>query len=212
LQKGFCDDFFHKLEEDACVNVAFDDTPGTWFASKTWCYTAPDCPQASALANPISVHAKVKICEHGDKMFGHYTPLYLQTLAHDEHKDLGLLVKMAYPVDHRQSWDAFKANTMPSFCAVIVSNHLNKKTAKSKKSDMEVNQQVATVLDAIKKSTMHAMVFTNMGHDESFGVVSIHMVWEITTNEEVGDEPNSESHMTPLCLLSDGSPVPIHHG
>jgi len=103
----FCYNFFMRIDDNPCVNMVMDNQPGEWYNNQ-WCYVSKECPTSTHLNTSSLLNAK--ICEPGrDKMLRDQTPFELREMAKEHDLSIGLLMKMAYPVEGEARWPSVEA-------------------------------------------------------------------------------------------------------
>lgn len=201
LKSGFCDEFFQKLDDDACVNLVHGNKAGMWYSGKTWCWVDGRCSIASEVAYNAEVHAKVKFCGSDDAMLGQLLPSDLVNYAKTHDLDLGLCSKMAYPVEGGIKWDDFKEKVMDEFCGRFKDEpELMPVGAKGPRMlSMEGKLQ-----ELLAKADTHAkaVILVNKGGKPPFGVVTGQSVMEVRAQEASlvdRNHPATQSSMYCIC-------------
>jgi len=103
VQLEYCGDFFERLDHSHCVllqqGLAERDQQ-----HNTWCYVSPLCPNLNRGANLARGGASWKTCSaHEDSILRNVSLPALSAIAEAGGVDLGLLVRLAYPVQP-QRW------------------------------------------------------------------------------------------------------------
>lgn len=106
MNSEFCLNFYKRIDDNVCINVNMGNEPGKWYSGQ-WCYVSASCDSASPVQSAPDV--RVKMCTDGhDKMLRNMSPEDLHAYARAVDFDVGLLVKMAYPVDQDVKWHLAK--------------------------------------------------------------------------------------------------------
>jgi len=101
LGQEFCDNFYKRIDDSFCVNLVHGNTPD-WYGGQ-WCYVSSRCPSAGSANGTTPL--RVKLCTPGqDRLLRDKSPQELRRWAMEQDFDVGLLVKMAYPVDKQSKW------------------------------------------------------------------------------------------------------------
>jgi len=102
-----CHNFFHRINDNSCMNVVMANDPDKWYSGQ-WCYVSKECPQAQPTNGSSLVAAK--LCTPGvDPMLRDRSPEELHRWANGNNLDMGLVVRMAYPVESEAKWPLVKA-------------------------------------------------------------------------------------------------------
>jgi len=200
LHTGFCTEFFETLNDNPCVNVAFDNTPGQWYSGQTWCYTSMGCPSASEVAFTYKMHAKVKFCSASESLSS-LTVSQLVSYKHEHDLDFGLTVKFAYPVEHGIEWATFKAETLDATCADLKSKPALMPLKEKRVRNPALEEKLKTVMTRAGKFAK-GLVLTTPGDNSKFGVITYTAIYEVTaTLPSLVDHahPEQESKLECLC-------------
>jgi len=105
----FCDAFYKRVDESFCVNLDHTNEPDAWYGGQ-WCYVSGECRSAPRANGTGSL--RVKLCKEGeDRMLRDKSAEELISWAAKNDFEMGLLMKMAYPVEKQAKWplvqDAF---------------------------------------------------------------------------------------------------------
>jgi len=202
LDKGFCKEFFMKLDDNECVNVVHDTAPGHWWSGHEWCWVSVACPLASEISPSVDIHAKVKFCGETDLALSHFSMEGLIDYAETEDIDLGLAVKMAFGVSHQLEWGHFQATFMSEHCADYalggVKKHLKGKAQLALQSDLEA---ILKKHQTKEGQNLHGLVLVNDGIPP-YGVITTAAIWECYAEDPtIVTHPNEESICVCLCGL-----------
>eukprot|EP00416_Gambierdiscus_australes_P033368 CAMPEP_0171108222 /NCGR_PEP_ID=MMETSP0766_2-20121228/68436_1 /TAXON_ID=439317 /ORGANISM="Gambierdiscus australes, Strain CAWD 149" /LENGTH=246 /DNA_ID=CAMNT_0011569683 /DNA_START=48 /DNA_END=785 /DNA_ORIENTATION=- len=106
LGQEFCENFYKRIDDNFCVNLEHGHAPDAWYGGQ-WCYVSSECAAAGPANGTHSLH--VKLCHEGqDKLLRDSSPQELRRWSQEHDFDVGLLVKMAYPVDKEAKWPVVK--------------------------------------------------------------------------------------------------------
>jgi len=206
LKTGFCDEWFHDLDDNVCVNLAFDDTPGEWYSGQTWCYTSVGCNLPSAIkVDEMAVHAKIKFCGAGDATLSSMSvsDIINYKLFHD--LDFGLTIKLSYPVEHVFKWSDFKNKTLEAFCNYTNTTDRKKRMPLEEKMPRNLaleDKVLKPIMTKVRKSA-GGVVVPEPDDNTVFGVITPFAIYEVTaTAASLGEahaHPESETEVTCLC-------------
>lgn len=199
VHAGFCTEYFTQMHGNACVNVAFDMTPGYWYSGQTWCYTSVGCTLPSAVAvDPIKTHAKVKFCGGDDVKLSSYSVASLVNFTKWNDLDMGITLKFAYPVEHTFSWDSFKNETLLSACAGF-KDRARMPVKETRPRNLDLEEKLKPIMAKVRDGAQGLVV----PGSPSFGVITGTAVYEVTaTAASLGDthpHPNAESAVDLIC-------------